>query len=604
MAGWTVPGYTRIRVLGAGEAAGVVAGDGGGGGGGGDAGDAGLTVEAVHDASGARVVITYPGARVCSDEAFRDHLWQDTERLAELDQPNVVRVREVVPSPTGTELALVTEAVEGAALRRVLAISGPLPPEAALTVLRGSLLGLGAAAEAGVAHRDFQPSNVLITPEGDVKVGGFGLAARTGAMMPAAGTSSYMAPELWEGATPGFVTDVYAAAATFFECLTGRVPYTAESVFELQTMHRAAPIPVGDAPETLAPLLAQGLAKAPEERPASAEAFLAEVDAAAVVAFGLEWEERGRGELAALVAALPAEDAGGAGAAGAVAGGVGVTGTDSPAGAAMGRRTKAGIAAAVVAVVGVAVAAAALSPGKHSEAAVRPPGENTSANSGQGSSTDGGSSAGAAGVAPTPGVNSTGSTPSATTTGGPTTSTSETSPGSTLATTATAISVPLPTLNPLTSPPNESIPPSQLPPPTRPTGPGGSTAPPSSSSVTVTISASAGMTKGTYSGPCPPPEPPTATVTFNVSGLPSSGTVAITYHWRVTGDSVTGSGVVNAHNGSNPQTFAMSDDQQNLSGEVEITWTAPGMPGGTADAGRVDITCTPSDSSSDPTTSD
>ena len=55
MAGWTVPGYTRIRVLGAGEAAGAVAGDGG---------DAGLTVEAVHDASGARVVITYP-ARSC-----------------------------------------------------------------------------------------------------------------------------------------------------------------------------------------------------------------------------------------------------------------------------------------------------------------------------------------------------------------------------------------------------------------------------------------------------------------------------------------------------------------------------------------------------------
>ena len=390
----------------------------------------------------------------------------------------MVRVREVVPSATGTELALVTEAVEGAALRRVLAISGPLSPEAALTVLRGSLLGLGAAAEAGVAHRDFQPSNVVITPEGVVKVGGFGLAARTEAMMPAAGTSSYMAPELWEGAAPGFVTDVYAATATFYECLTGRVPYTAESVFELQTMHRAAPITVGDAPEALAPLLAQGLAKAPEERPATAEAFLAEVDAAAAVAFGLEWEERGRGELAALVAALPAEDVDGGGA----AGGAGVAGATvrgcrccrRPRWCAIGRRTKAGIAAAVVAVVGVAVAALALSPGKHSEAAVGPSGKTMSTGSGQGSPTDGGSSAAAAGAAPTAGhraaraaLDRRGDDRRPRPRRRPDLRPARDRPRPA---TATAISVPLPTLHSLTSPPDDSIPPSQLPPTTRPTG--------------------------------------------------------------------------------------------------------------------------------------
>ena len=149
---------------------------------------------------------------------------------------------------------------------------------------------------------------MVITPEGVCKVGGFGLAVRTEAMMPAAGSPSYMAPELWEGATPRLVTDMYAATATFYECLTGRVPYTSDSVFELQTLHRAAPIPVADVPAALAPLVAQGLAKAPAERPSSAAGFLAELEAAAVVEYGLEWEERGRRELAAIVAALPEED--------------------------------------------------------------------------------------------------------------------------------------------------------------------------------------------------------------------------------------------------------------------------------------------------------
>ncbi|WP_194907920.1 serine/threonine-protein kinase [Catenulispora rubra] len=589
MAGWTVPGYTETRVLRTGET--------------------GRVVEAVHDASGDRVTITYPGAKPCSDPAFRERFRDEAARLAGLEHPNVVRVRELVA--TATAIALISEAVEGAALRRVLTTSiplKPLTPEAALAVMKASLAGLGAAQEVGVVHRDYQPSNVVIGSDGVAKVGGFGLAVRTEAMMPAAGTPSYMAPELWEGATPRSVTDMYAVTATFYECLTGRVPYAADSVFELQTLHRAAPIPVADVPAALRPLLAQGLAKTPVERPGDTADFLAELEAAAVVEYGLEWEERGRQELAALVAALPADNA----IAGTSAGQTiwyeedlshGLLGDD---GEGMGRGTKAGLAAAAIAVIGAVVAAVAFSPGKHAAAATGPSGQLVVTPTDSSSVTDDASPGLAAGGAPTPGSSSADSSSSAkSATSGPTTPASATTTVTAPLSSATPIGLPLSSLG---SPgPWPSYPP---PPPhstTVPSTPPGSTGPTTTPSVAVTISASASMANGKYSGPCPPADLPTGTVTFTVGGLPAGGTVPITYHWHVVGGGA-GGATITAHDGSVTDQFKVWDDQRaqkGLSGTVDITWSAPGTPGGTTSAGSVDISCTPSGggSSSGPTSS-
>lgn len=643
MSGWTVPGYTETRVL---EVL--------------DTGEAGRFVEAVHDASGVEVTITYPDARLCADPAFRERFREEAALLAGLEHPNVVRVRELVE--TADAVALISEKVEGAALRRVLATSAPLTPVAALAVLKASLAGLGAAHEAGVVHRDYQPSNVVIDADGVGRVGGFGLAVRGEAMMPAAGAPSYMAPELWEGAAPRSVTDMYAATAVFYECLTGRVPYAADSVFELQTLHRAAPIPVGDAPAAVGPLLALGLAKTPVERPADAAGFLAELEAAAVVEFGLEWEARGRRELGALVGAVGAMAAGAAVPAGEVAGeaageaatsvlpvvaggevagggttgaaaemSAGVTagtaagaaaemmaGTAAGAGAAagmaagsraaspddgegMGRGTKAGLAVAAFAVIGAVVAAVAFSPGKHAAAATGSPGEFVTTPSDTAGSDD--ASPGlAAGGGPKPGSSGTASgSPTTSATSGPTTLTSATSTAATPPPSKTPIGLPLSSLGPTGPGPSYPPPPPQsTTAPTTPPSTGGG--PSSSPSATVTVSASASMTKSTYDGPCPPTDPPTGTVTFTVAGLPAGGTEPITYHWRVvTGGAggttgASGGGQVDAHDGSVTQQFTISDDQHSqkeLAGTVEITWSAPGTPGGTTSAGSVDIVCTP-----------
>src|SRR5688500_16487753 len=135
---WSVPGYTPVREL----------GSGGGG----------TVVHATADELDTDVAIKYLSAELLADEGFRVAFRAEARLLGELDSTNVARLYEYVESGGGA--AIVMELVEGASLRSVLADKGPTEPEAALSILKGSLLGLGAAHAAGVVHRDYKPANV------------------------------------------------------------------------------------------------------------------------------------------------------------------------------------------------------------------------------------------------------------------------------------------------------------------------------------------------------------------------------------------------------------------------------------------------------------
>ena len=117
------------------------------------------------------------------------------------------------------------ELVDGVSLARSSAHQGGTTPEAALVVLQGSLLGLAAAHRHGIVHRDYKPENVLVDGNGDSKLTDFGIAARTGEETLPAGTVMYAPPEQFAGAPASPVGDVYAATATFYECLTGHPPF-------------------------------------------------------------------------------------------------------------------------------------------------------------------------------------------------------------------------------------------------------------------------------------------------------------------------------------------------------------------------------------------
>ncbi len=285
MAEWTVPGYTALRQLGS--------------------GGFGDVVLARHDATGTLVAIKYLRANLLADAGFAQMFRSEAAVLALLDDRNVVRLYEYIESPSGA--AIVMELVDGVALRQILARHGQTTAEAALVVLQGSLLGLAAAHRRGIVHRDYKPENVLVNGNGVSKLTDFGIAARAGDRPMAAGTLAYAPPEQMSGGEATPAGDVYAATATFYECLTGRPPFTGDTAERVMYQHLFEPVPLEPVPEPLRPLVAAGMAKEPGRRPTDGTTLVTALRAAAAGTYGPDWEDRGRshlGEAALLLAAL------------------------------------------------------------------------------------------------------------------------------------------------------------------------------------------------------------------------------------------------------------------------------------------------------------
>src|SRR5580658_9510223 len=177
--------------------------------------------------------------------------------LASVQDPNVVRLYEYAESPSGAPIVM--ELIDGVSLREVLTRQGQTTAEAALVVLQGSLLGLAAAHARGVVHRDYKPENVLVDGTGGSKLTDFGIAARAGDRPIPAGTLAYAPPEQFGGGPASPAGDVYAATATFYECLAGRPPFTGDTTEALLSQHLSQPVPMAPVPGPLQPLVARGM---------------------------------------------------------------------------------------------------------------------------------------------------------------------------------------------------------------------------------------------------------------------------------------------------------------------------------------------------------
>jgi eukaryotic-like serine/threonine-protein kinase len=342
--GWAVPGYVEQREIGHSPF--------------------GRVVQAVQERTTLQVAIRYLSTALIDDRDFLPRFRTQMQKLTGLDVPSVVRVYDYAEEP-GEGAAVVMELVDGCSLRAMIEAQGPLEPVAALAVLKGSLLGLAAVHRLGFGHRDVTPGNVLVDTSGQVKLTGFGMAAPAAEEMQAAGTPEYLAPERWAGDPERPASDVYAATAVFFECLTGLPPFSG-GLAALQEQHTSRALPLDRVDDRLAPLVAQGMAKDRASRPHGANAFISELEALAGVAFGSDWQDRGRRLLADRVAAARA-------AAGRTEGGRSLSRgrrQDPPDGAPAapgGRRRRrlviASIAAAAVIVLGAVVAGVTMSGG-------------------------------------------------------------------------------------------------------------------------------------------------------------------------------------------------------------------------------------------------
>lgn len=269
-------------------------------------GPTGVVVSAQDTTTGATVAIKYLSSNVFRSLDFVDRYRDEVAALVEIENPHVAQVYEFIEGPRSA--AIVTELVTGVSLRTILAKGGALAPESALYVLKGALRGLAEGHRRGVVHRDVKPANLLVDAAGLVKVIDFGIAVPTRRDTPAPGDPRYLAPELWEGRLPTSTSDVHAASAMLFECLTGRPPRSAGGGYvgqaALASDEVISAIRALNVPNEVRTLLARGLAYQPGGRAVDADAMLDDLELAALGGYGSDWEDTGKALLVSRVGPL------------------------------------------------------------------------------------------------------------------------------------------------------------------------------------------------------------------------------------------------------------------------------------------------------------
>jgi tRNA A-37 threonylcarbamoyl transferase component Bud32 len=212
------------------------------------------------------------------DRAFVERFRREARAAAGLGHPNIVAVFDT-GSDDGTHY-IVTELVEGETLADRIRREGPLPADEAVAIGADVAAALAAAHERGVIHRDVKPGNVMLTPEGVVKVVDFGIAhaagsdtlTGTGVVL---GSTAYLSPEQASGDRVDARSDVYAFGCVLYEMLTGQVPFRADT--PVATLYRHVnedpppPSSIRPVPPSLEAIVMRCLAKDPRKRFASAE---------------------------------------------------------------------------------------------------------------------------------------------------------------------------------------------------------------------------------------------------------------------------------------------------------------------------------------------
>src|SRR5581483_1863230 len=202
----------------------------------------------------------------------------EAKKIAKLSHPSIVKIYRFGQIDDIYFLAL--EYVEGEPLDKVLA-SEKLSPYRTVVILKEVAEALAHAHKAGIIHRDIKPGNILMSTDGRVVLGDFGIAKDLDPSLPGItdpniriGTPAYMSPKqgLAQEQTISPATDIYAFGVMAFEMLTGRVPFTASSARDILHKHASEPPPrildiVTDIPEGLIELVEQMLEKAPARRP-------------------------------------------------------------------------------------------------------------------------------------------------------------------------------------------------------------------------------------------------------------------------------------------------------------------------------------------------
>lgn len=221
------------------------------------------------------VAIKLLSPTLAGQPGFAQRFREEARNSAALGHPNIAGVYDY-GEDAGAHW-LVMELVEGDNLAQIIRNQGRIPAPQAASILSQAALALQTAHDGGVIHRDVKPANIIIRPDGVVKLTDFGISravdsvpiTRTGEVM---GTAQYISPEQATGQSVGPASDVYALGVVAYEMVTGKRPFDESTPVATAMAHVQDPVPPlpRDVPEPLATVILTSLAKDPAQRPASA----------------------------------------------------------------------------------------------------------------------------------------------------------------------------------------------------------------------------------------------------------------------------------------------------------------------------------------------
>jgi eukaryotic-like serine/threonine-protein kinase len=237
---------------------------------------------------GRRVAIKMLDARHSQDEQFVERFRREAKNVAGLSHPNIVSIYDRGEAEGTYYIAM--EYLEGRTLKELLVARGPTPLPVAIDYTRQILAAVGFAHRHGIVHRDIKPHNVVVAPDGRLKVTDFGIARSGTSQMTEAGsiigTAQYLSPEQAKGAPVTPASDLYSVGIVLHEMLTGSVPFTGDTPLEIAMKHLSAtPEPPSEQrseiPHELDSIVLRALAKDPADRYQSAEQMDADLARAA-----------------------------------------------------------------------------------------------------------------------------------------------------------------------------------------------------------------------------------------------------------------------------------------------------------------------------------